>query len=251
MNAWYDSTPLERFLALGVLLSWIAVVLLSILLVSPAYARRMAIDEQTYTPDPQQMQETLARSGQVWTQTQTLDAAPDAVLPFFVPFKLNLGQSAQWYWGCVSENGSVWFAQLDCSRRTRNIISADESDFAGANTCGACHTDIPRTITVPWNDPWGLKGNVSAAIGLYGEQHAIFFTWYDVHRVGTKGFSTLQLVLVPRDAGDFDVIYNWAESNVAKGRHGFALGGASRWETGGTVWDRKVCVREGKARLCA
>ena len=94
-------------------------------------------------PSPQQQLATVFQEqGQVWTAIKLVPPAADSIRSIFIPFKINIGDGAQWYWACMSENGVLWLETAvsvqSCpltlsvaatSPQRRNFIAADFSDL--------------------------------------------------------------------------------------------------------------------------
>ena len=177
-----------------------------------AFARNMSIDKKTAIdyptaidsatqigePAPQlQLAQVFQEQGQVWTTVKLVPRTADAIRSIFIPFKINIGDGAQWYWACMSENGVLWLetavseqvcpltmSHAATSLQRRNFIAADFSD---------------------------LRNGADDAQDLYGS--ALFST-------GIVDYTAPYRI----DEGREAAIFTWTETPVTRGLHGFRLG---------------------------
>ena len=219
--------------------------------------RRIAIDAaiQAGGPSPQQQLATVFQEqGQVWTAIKLVPPAADSIRSIFIPFKINIGDGAQWYWACMSENGVLWLETAvsvqSCpltlsvaatSPQRRNFIAADFSDLRYAA-----------------DEPTDLYGTALFSAGIYDRlppyriedgREAAIFTWYTLPYVaGAAGTFTGQAIVTNRGAGNFDLEFTWFDTPVTRGLHGFNLG-PSRYtvpSANASTQDR-FCFRDGRA----
>ena len=189
----------------------------------------------------------------MWTTVKLVPRTADAIRSIFIPFKINIGDGAQWYWACMSENGVLWLetavseqicpltmSHAATSLQRRNFIAADFSDLRnGADDAEDLYgSALFSTGIVDYNAPYRIDEGREAAI----------FTWYTVPYVGAAGSFTGQAILTNRGAGNFDLEFTWTETPVTRGLHGFRLG-PSRYTVpaANTSTQDHFCFRGGRA----
>lgn len=232
---------------------------------SIAVDRTIAVDGQPILDvrDPQETDTSPTRdfitrfagSGQAYANTTIVPLAPDAVLEALMPFKLNFGDGVHFYMSCVSENGFMWLLAVGgdkhCPSRLSFSQTVPASDVLFADYADlASHRDAPdeldgtidfATGVADWSAPYQIDSAKSAATVV----------WYEVPYVGYPGVTSQQILFIDEGDGDFDIEFNWQDTPVTHGLHGFSLG---RWSyvvrnvTGST--QSRFCFRRGIARGC-
>lgn len=198
--------------------------------------------------------EDFASAGQGFQATAVLPAAPDSVRQVLIPFPLNIGAGARWFFLCVSENGFVWllpvasagacpaFLAFAAEIPARDFILADYSDLKYARI-----------------EDDELDGTTDIATGLASARTpyrlnaaapALAVVWYEQPYVA-GGETTQQILLIDRARGDFDLMLNQEGPPASAGWHGFSLGSNQLLvrHADASVPDR-FCFRNGGAHAC-